>query len=53
MLADYSANYPAIDFAGLNAFAPLGYEVVAYYEGSNGANVQMTAGSYFREPRSF
>jgi len=46
LVADYSANWPSISFDGLNSFAPSGYKVVAYYDGTWWGTVAVTAGAF-------
>ena len=47
LIATYSANEPSISFNGLNTFAPSGYMVVAYYDGTwQTLPMRLTAGAY-------
>ena len=48
LLSDYCANSPSVELSGLNSFAPSGYMVVAYYDGSNATTVKLTAGAYVK-----
>lgn len=47
LIATYSANEPSISFNGLSTFAPSGYMVVAYYDGTwQTLPMRLTAGAY-------